>query len=755
MLSLQGSLEHPPPGPRSPRCWRALPAALARRARPRAVRLWRLLAIPCALVLIALLVAPDAAPPGATWAQPAIASASALPPPPANSRIRAENQRPGSTSWLSPDLSRALAARLPAAGALSGALDAVAAQGPTPTPTIAASPSMTWVDTEIRGYVDQPSVNKGESIRLYVSTTKPLYDLEIYRMGWYGGAGSRQVYVERGLPGVEQPMPTPDPTTGLIVANWSVSRTLQTGADWESGVYLIRLITTEGLIGYMIFVVRDDGHPADILYQLPVATYQAYNNWGGKSLYDIQSPGGRAYKVSFDRPYAQWNGAGGFFDGDYNMIRWLEREGYDVTYATSVDVQANPSVLVGRKVFLSNWHDEYWSKVMRDNLTAARDRGMNLAFFDANNMYSQIRYEDSADGRPNRVIVCYKDPALDPMAASNPILTTVPFRDPPVNQPENALLGVMYESDWNFGISFPWVVTNASHWAYEGTGLQNGEALPDLIGYEYDKVWDNGQTPAGLQVLSASPVVNSRGVQSTANGALYVAPSGAIVFTAGTFYWAWKLDDNDYQQHGADPRVQRITANILNRMIHGGPSAAAAGATPAGDSGAGGAAAAAAAGAPAAGGTAARGATASGSPAGEATAGSDAAGGATTGEVTVGGTAAGTAPGETSTGGAAAEVAGGGPAGGDAASGKAIAASPPAAANGPLAAPAGPPLAVANPAAASTAPAPRAQPLGVPFPPGAGLPALSSAWPVALMALLASSVTALTFLISRREHHHK
>jgi hypothetical protein len=487
-----------------------------------------------------------------------------------------ENLRPGSTDWLSPQLSRALEGGALEPGPVPSRLDPVAQPGARIGPSGDRRPGQTWVDTDIRGYADQSSINRGEAIRLYVSTNRPLYDLEVYRMGWYGGAGSRQVYVERGLPGQEQPVPTPDPATGLVAANWQVSRTLQTGADWLSGVYLVRLITTEGLIGYIIFVVRDDGHPADILYQVPVATYQAYNNWGGRNLYDEQSIGGRAFKVSFDRPYAQWNGAGGFFDGDFNMIRWLEREGYDVTYTTSLDLQSNPNVLTSRKVFVSNWHDEYWSKPMRDNLTAARDRGMHLAFFDANNIYNQIRFENGPDGRPNRVIVCYKQANLDPVSATDPSLTTIQWRNAPVNQPENALLGVMYESHWDFGNSFPWVVSNAAHWAYEGTGLRDGDSIPEMIGYEYDKVWDNGQTPRGLEVLSNSPVTDRNGLQSTANGAVYTAPSGAIVFTAGTFYWPWKLDDNEYQHHGADARVQRITANILNRMLGSAPSAAAA-----------------------------------------------------------------------------------------------------------------------------------------------------------------------------------
>jgi hypothetical protein len=430
------------------------------------------------------------------------------------------------------------------------------------------------VDTPIKGYADQVSINREGRIGLYVSTTRALYDFEVRRMGWYEGAGSTLLHTVNGLPGLNQATPLPDPTTGLIAANWQLSYTLQTSPLWVSGVYLVKLITTPDQVqfdvAYILFVLRDDGAAADLVFQVPVTTYQAYNNWGGKSLYDHQSPEGRAYKVSFDRPYAQWSGAGGFFDGDYNMIRWLERQGYGVTYATSVDTHTNAALLSGRKVFLSNWHDEYWSRPMRDHVTAARDQGKHLAFFDSNNVYWQIRFESSAGGAPNRVVVCYKDANLDPLSASQPSLTTVLWRNPPVSQPENALLGVMFESLFNCLSSYPWVVSNAGHWVYQGTGLQNGDQIAGLVGFEYDKVWNNGLTPAGLEALSASPVESSPGVPSVSNGAIYAAGSGALVFTAGTNYWPWKLDDNESQSHGADSRVQRMTANVLGAMIAGG-----------------------------------------------------------------------------------------------------------------------------------------------------------------------------------------
>ncbi|HZR98166.1 MAG TPA: N,N-dimethylformamidase beta subunit family domain-containing protein [Chloroflexota bacterium] len=480
--------------------------------------------------------------------------------------VWAENRRPGTTSWKSAALARAAAARGPLRR------DERPRAG-WPSPLAPAAPAAaTWVDSGIRGYADQTAINHGGSVRFMVSTARPSYRIDVYRMGWYGGTGASLKRSVPNLPGQNQPVPSPDPQTGLIAANWAPSYTLQTDASWVSGFYLAKLTSDVGEESYIDFVVRDDSQQADVLYQIAFTTYQAYNNWGGKSLYDYQSTGGRAYKVSFDRPYADWSGAGMFFDGDYNMIRFLESQGYDLTYATSTDVEASPNLLNGRKVFLSNWHDEYWSKTMRDHLTAARNAGKHLAFFDSNNVYWQIRFESAAGGAPNRVIVCYKDdpdvgPPQDPIAATNPSLDTTQWRLAPVNQPENALLGVMFESLFDYGASFPWVVANASHWVYAATGLQNGQAIPGLIGYEYDKVWNNGQSPPGLQVLAASPVTDADGIHSTAHATIYQAASGALVFSAGTNYFPWKVDENDYQQHGVDARAQQIVRNVLNGML--------------------------------------------------------------------------------------------------------------------------------------------------------------------------------------------
>jgi len=504
--------------------------AITTRSLPRAVSL--------ALIVAALAILWPAAP----HRLPAAAAQLNLPALGATFR---ENQRPGTAAWRSASLAR----------------EAVAPAG-------SAAQQQVWSDSPIRGYASTSSVNHGDPITFYVGTSYPSFTLDVYRMGWYDGDGARQYAHVENQTGQDQPVPAPDPDTGLLELHWQPSYTLQTGADWPSGVYLVKLLATNDVTNYIPFVVRADGQTAQIVYQVPFATYQAYNNWGGKSLYDWESMDGvAAVKVSFDRPYADWDGSGGFFDGDYNMIRWLERQGYDVTYVASQDLDAGTAQLARGKLFLSAFHDEYWSRAMREHLTAARDAGVSIAFFASDNIDWQIRFEPSSSGVARHVEVCYRKARLDPLAQTNPELTTVHWNERPLNEPTNALLGNMYAGEigavtgtWPEGAD--WAVVNSESWVYAGTGLQDGDHIPRLVGYEYDRAFDNGASPPGLLLLSDSVIGDNR-----ANGTLYVAESGAIVFSAGTSYWPFELDDNEYRSYGADLRVQIMTANILNAMI--------------------------------------------------------------------------------------------------------------------------------------------------------------------------------------------
>ncbi len=427
-----------------------------------------------------------------------------------------------------------------------------------------------WQRSPIEGYADRVSVEPGGTIGFYVSSTAPLYALNISRMGWYDGEGGRVLHSADALPGTVQPVPPPEPETGLIAAHWELSYSLRIPEDWPSGVYLVRLLATNADrdFGYIVFVVRDDAQAADFVYKVAVNTYQAYNNWGGKSLYGHQSVGEPASKVSFDRPYAQWHGAGRFFEWDFPMIRWLEREGYNVTYVTDVDAHAGNTYQAGRPVLLSVGHDEYWSKEMRDGWEAARDAGHALAFFSGNVMYWQVRFEPSAHGAANRVLVCYKYAARDPLLGQDNSRVTVQWRSEVVGRPENALVGVMSEAGQTvaYGQEYPYVVKAADHWVFEGTGAQRGEAWSRIIGYEWDRVIDNGRTPRDLVILTESPVVAMDGRATVAHSVYY--RQGGMVFAAGTIDWAWALDDVRWPDR-VDPRIQRTTANILRAFREG------------------------------------------------------------------------------------------------------------------------------------------------------------------------------------------
>lgn len=456
------------------------------------------------------------------------------------------------------------------------------------------------VNREIEGYASLTSVSRGGQISFFINTTEPEYRIDIYRMGWYGGQGARLVQGGIVRQGVRQPMPVIDPTSGLMECDWTDPYVLtivnrEDPTDWMSGVYLAKLTAaTSGAQSYIVFVVRDDARSAAYVFQSSVTTYQAYNNWGGKSLYDFNSVGGRARRVSFNRPYAASSnplaafgmGAGEFLTNlsvpphdpspaagwEYNMVRWLEREGYDVTYTTNIDTHTETGVLP-HKAWLSIGHDEYWTWEAREHVEAARNHGVGLAFFSANTCYWQIRLEPSPrTGAPYRTMVAYKDDALleDPFARdadpSNDRFITVRWRDVPVNRPEASLIGVMYDGN---PTDRDLVVINPAHWVFAGTGLARGDRLPRLLGYEADRVFAGA--PPQTQILAESLYWHD-GSLHVADMTVYCWPGGSLVFAAGTIQWSWGLDDFAVpilRPSSRQPAVEQITRNVLAGIAAG------------------------------------------------------------------------------------------------------------------------------------------------------------------------------------------
>jgi len=456
-------------------------------------------------------------------------------------------------------------------------------------------------DANIVGFATSISVDPGETVSFKVDTDSTDYRIDIYRLGYYGGDGARKVTtLQVQLTAAQlQPDPLVDLSTGLVDAgNWTVSASWPVPSGAVTGLYIAKLVRQDTTAGenHMPFVVRDGGAGSDILFMTADTTWQAYNSWGGYNLYGGNLPPGRAYKVSYNRPYNtrgidfQSGPQDWIFAAEYPAIRWLERNGYDLSYATGVDSDANAAALLAYKILLSVGHDEYWSAGQRANVEAARDAGVHLAFFSGNECYWKIRWEPSTDGSstPYRTMVCYKESRAN--AKIDPSLVwTGSWRDPRFSppgdggRPENGLTGTIFQVDsYRLDtITIPYAYSRLRFWRNTTIASlqpgQTGSLVTNYLGYEWDEDRDNGARPAGLIDLSLSTVtVNSYlrdygttvGTRDAVHSlTLYRAPSGALVFGAGTVYWVWGLDSNhDNEPTPEDPIVQQVTVNLFADM---------------------------------------------------------------------------------------------------------------------------------------------------------------------------------------------
>jgi hypothetical protein len=426
----------------------------------------------------------------------------------------------------------------------------------------------------IEGYATEVSVQPGDTVHFHVSTTPAAgYHIDVYRLGWYGGAGARLVAC---LPtcssddsGRSYDVPVPD-VNGEVDAGWPVTDELTVPSDWVSGYYLVDYVLTSGAqagrsaIGYVI--VRDPpSRQSTVLVQVPVDTWQAYNAWGGRSLYDTQSVGGRrATYVSFERPYLWEPQPGGLpLEWEYPLVRFLEREGYDVSYQTDVDTDADPGSLLQHRLVVTPGHGEYWSKATRDAFDAAREHGVNLAFMGANTGYWQIRYADD-----RQTIVAYKS-TYDP--EPDPALKTTRFRDLVPPRDECELLGIHYQDS---SLDFPpgdyKVQTGAigDPW-FAATGFNAGDVVKQIVSVETDTIpgTQTADSSCGHKLTVFFHLERGGDQAGNADAVRYTDASGARVFASGSLTFAWGLDDypaNPDETPGlVDPRLQHFMENAF------------------------------------------------------------------------------------------------------------------------------------------------------------------------------------------------
>jgi len=429
-----------------------------------------------------------------------------------------------------------------------------------------------WVE----GYASHTSILGGEVIRFMISTSQSTtVDIDVFRLGYYGGDGGCWVHSLKGIACQQQATPEPGEYR-LMDCNWPVSAEMPIGANWVSGVYVAKLTEkANGYQSYIIFIVRDD-RTSDFVFQCSDHTWQAYNRWPSQfSLYDdgvAQWYWGPESKVSFNRPYGKYcqildaplsTGSGEFFLWEFPFVFWLEREGYNVTYVSNTDTHRDPRTPLRGRGFLSVGHDEYWTMEMFQHVQDAVHQGISVGFFSGNAVCGKVVWDDKT--RSIRRVGVFGPPGgTNEFQAMSSLKHERPYA--------NELIGAHSTGPVTGGSD--WVCVMPEHWVYENSGMVLGDKIPGLIGWEYHG--DPAPIP-GLQVIATGPMQSAPGVFNggTYTATVYEGAKGNIVFNASTCWWADGLSSPPgYQSpsvytspQGVDTRVQQITKNVLKRML--------------------------------------------------------------------------------------------------------------------------------------------------------------------------------------------
>jgi hypothetical protein len=468
--------------------------------------------------------------------------------PPLRGLIRAENEKRGTTDWM--------------------------------LKNTRVDPKTKYRCPWIEGYCSATSVRAAEALSVMVSTNPASpFSLDIYRLGYYQGMGGRHLLRLGPFKGTVQG----DPPVGkerLRECRWEPATKLVIPKDWPSGVYLGKLTAErEKLQSYVVFIVRDD-RACDLLFQCSDTTWSAYNRWPSQfSLYDDgkkQWYWGPGVRVSWDRPYGKYcqildaplsQGSGEFLLWEFPLAFWLEQHGHDVSYISNVDTHADGKGLLRAKGLLSVGHDEYWSLEMYHNVKAAIAAGVNVAFLSADTCIGLIPFLPSASGVPNRVIsrIGNFGPRMEEWAREGApeVLKLVQGPD------QAALIGARDVYPYSGGGD--WTCRREKHWLFAGTGMKDGDSIPGLVGWEWHG--DPVNIP-GLEVVAQGPVKLGK-KRGTYAATLYPGPKGNVVFNAATIWWSDGLSAppgylrpaaHGARPKGPDRRVQKITANLLNRF---------------------------------------------------------------------------------------------------------------------------------------------------------------------------------------------
>lgn len=421
---------------------------------------------------------------------------------------------------------------------------------------------------QIEGFADSTYASDGTQLPIYVSTLAQSFQIEAYRMGWYQGLLGRLVWRSPSITGTRQPkclFIRPSNTTEC--SNWSTSYTMAVTNAFVPGDYLLKLVSSTNQQEYIPLTVVDPSSNAAVAVVNAVTDWQAYNTFGGYSLY--QGPynlnPSRATKVSFDRPYAFsfGFGSGDFLGNELPLISLVEKLGLNVTYVNSTYLQKYPTLVMNHNVMVSLGHDEYYSPTMKGALQDAVNNGRSLMFLGANAIFRRIRFENSPFGQ-NRIEVNYRNPYQDPLFGIDNADVTANWPSYPAPSDESSLIGLHYQCN---PVNAPMIITDPSSWIFAGTNVSFGTKIPHLIGSEFDQFLPYSPHPPNIQLLAHSPLL-CRNVPYFSDMSYYSTTSGGGVFATGTNYWVVTLGSGCPPFTGIcpDPITDQVTANVLRKF---------------------------------------------------------------------------------------------------------------------------------------------------------------------------------------------
>jgi hypothetical protein len=390
----------------------------------------------------------------------------------------------------------------------------------------------------IAGYCGAPSYFPGQTVNLWVDAHGDRFAYRVYRLGWYGGLGGRLVLTRRAAPSRRQPAPriVDDRPGGakLLLTGWRADAGFVIPSGWTTGYYLVRLHDARtGAESYASFVLRAL-HPAPTVVVLGTSTWQAYNTWGGLSLYrDLRLPAPQdadqrlvAHVVTSRRPYVQGYGAGDVFRYDQPLIEWLERRGDDVSYATDRDALRGRVAGSATRLVILAGHSEYHDGGELGYYTALLRRHVSLALLGGNDFVWHARFSHHAQWES-----VWRLPELDPLR--DRVAPTIRWSE--IGDARARLAGVQPV----LGKPAALHAAATSSWPWSGSGLRAGTPLGRPLGAEWDGL--AGPPPPGVRVLAAAPLRGGHGARVA--WTLRTLRGGSFVFSGSELGFDWQLAD--------------------------------------------------------------------------------------------------------------------------------------------------------------------------------------------------------------------